>query len=103
MKLIKELSEMIEDEIKDVRKYAEKAVALKSEHPAMADVLMNISKQEGEHMNKLHEQVSKLISEYRGKNGEPPADMMAVYDYLHQKQIEEYAEAKRFQDIYLGR
>lgn len=102
MKLIKELSEIIEDEIGDVQKYAKMAIEVKDEHPALADVLYNISRQEADHMNKLHEQVAKLIIEYRDKNGTPPADMLAVYDYLHKKQIEEYAGAKRYQDIYTG-
>lgn len=103
MKLIKELSEMIEDEIGDVRKYAKKALEVRENYPLLADVLYSISRQESEHMNKLHEQVARIIADYRAKNGEPPADMLAIYDYLHKKQIDEYADAKRYQDIYSGR
>ena len=102
MKLIKELEEMIEDEISDVKKYAKMATKLKAEHPALAQVLYTISTQEEVHKNMLHNEVVKLIENYRAQNGEPPAQMLAVYDYLHQKHIEKAAEAKRYQEIYKG-
>ena len=46
MKLIKELEELIEEEIHDVKKYAKMATELKEEHPALAQVLYNIKHQE---------------------------------------------------------
>lgn len=103
MQIIKTLSEMVEDEIRDIKKYAMFATEIKDDYPQCADIIFNISKQEAEHMNKLHEVVTKIITAYRAQTGEPPADMMAVYEYLHKKQIEEYADAKRVQDIYLGK
>ena len=38
-------------------------------------------------MNKLHGRVAKLIEEYREENGEPPAGMMTLYNYLHERHI----------------
>ena len=103
MKLIQELSEMVDDEIRDVHRYAAKAIEVKEKYPELAETFIALSKSEGDHMNKLHTQVARLIQDYRNKHGEPPGEMMAVYDYLHKKQIESYAEAKRLQDIYSGR
>lgn len=100
MKLIKELEEMIEDEIHDVKKYAEKAAELKSEYPALANVLYTISTQEDAHAMTIHNEVVKLIDDYRRKHGEPPAEMLAVYDYLHKRHVEKMAEARRYQEIY---
>ena len=60
----------------------------------------NISLQEMEHMNLLHNEVTDLIKKYREQNGEPPADMMAIYNYLHEEQIEKAAEVKTMQSMY---
>lgn len=100
MKLIRDLEELIEDEIHDVKKYAKMAVELKAEHPNLAQVLYNISTQEDVHQGAIHGEVVKIIQDYRMKHGEPPAAMMAVYDYLHKKSVDRLAEAKRFQEIF---
>jgi hypothetical protein len=39
------------------------------------------------HMEKLHQEVTELIEEYRKEHGEPPKDMMVLYEYLHEKHI----------------
>lgn len=103
MKLIQELSEMIEEEINDTKKYAMKALEVRDEYPELASVFMTLSKGEGDHQNQLHEQVVKIIRDYRMKQGEPPSEMMAVYEYLHKKHIADSAEAKRLQEMYSGR
>lgn len=103
MKLIKQLEELIEDEIHDVGKYAKMAAELKAEHPALAQALYTISTQEDGHQAALHSEVVALIEEHRRKHGEPPAAMMAVYDYLHKRHIENLAEARRYQEIYKSR
>ena len=100
MKLIKELEELIEDEVHDVKKYAKMAVELKSDHPQLAQVLYTISTQEEGHQQMLHGEVVRIIEQYRREHGEPPAAMMAVYDYVHKKHIERMAEAKRYQEMY---
>ena len=100
MKLIKEIEELIEDEIHDVEKYAKMAAELKTEHPNLAQTLYSISTQEDAHQAALHSEIVALIEEHRRKHGEPPTAMTAVYDYLHKRHIEKLAEARRYQDIY---
>lgn len=100
MKLIKELEEKIEDEIHDIKEYAKMAAEVKAEHPALAQVLYNISVQEDAHQAALHKEAVKVIEDYRRNHGEPPAAMMAVYEYVHQKHIDALAEARRYQDVY---
>lgn len=100
MKIIKYLEEKIEDEIHDIEEYAKMAASVKEDHPGLAQVLYNISMQEDAHQAALHAEVVKIIEEHRRTHGEPPAAMMAVYDYVHKKHIEELAEARRYQDIY---
>ncbi len=100
MKLIKELEELIEDEIHDVKKYAKMAAALKSDHPTLAHTLYTISTQEDAHQAAIHAEVVKIIEEHRRTHGEPPAAMIAVYEYVHDRHIEKLEEARRYQEIY---
>lgn len=100
MKLIRDLEEMIEDEVHDVKKYAKMAVELKDEHPQLAQVLYTISTQEESHQQMLHNEVVKIIENHRKMHGEPPAAMMAVYEYIHKKHVDKLADAKRYQELY---
>lgn len=100
MKLIQELEELIEDEIHDVKKYAKMASELKTESPGLAQVLYTISVQEEAHSNMLHSEVTKIIEQYRKNHGDPPAAMMAVYDFMHKRHIDKAVEARRYQEVY---
>ena len=100
MKIIEILSEKIEEEICDAKSYVDMALKYKDEYPELSRTLYNISTQEMEHMNLLHGEVTAIIKRYRDMKGEPPAEMMAVYDYLHKKQIEKATEVKTMQAMY---
>ena len=100
MKIIKLLEDLIEDETEDVEKYAKLAVEYKDSYPDLAQLFYNLSTQEDGHQASLHNEVVKIIAEHRRKHGEPPAEMLAVYDYIHKKHIEKLAEAKIFQELY---
>ena len=100
MKIIKILSEKIEEEVCDARAYIKMAIEYKEEYPELSRTLYNLSMQEIEHKNLLHNEVTEIIRRYRETNGEPPADMMAVYDYLHKEQIKKTLEVKMMQSMY---
>ena len=100
MKIIEKLSENIEDEIEDSKKYIKLALHNKTEHPELSAVYYELSVAELGHMEILHKQVTQLISMYRAEHGEPPAAMLAVYNFLHNKQIEKVAEIKVLQEQY---
>lgn len=100
MKLIKELTEMIEEEIEGAEEYVKEAIKLKHEHPSLAKTLYDISNQEMSHIDMLHSEVVKLIEEHRRTHGEPPAPMMAVYQYLHERHIDKVNNIRMLQNEY---
>lgn len=97
MKIIEWLSERIDEEIKDGECYAKHAVLYKKDYPRLAETLIKISEEELKHMALLHNEVVDIIEEYRRTNGDPPSDMLAIYEYLHKKQIEKTANVKAMQ------
>ena len=100
MLIIKKLSCMIEDELNDAERYIDNALKEKEERPELARLFANLSNQEMEHMRMLHEAVTEMIDQYRQKNGEPPEAMMAVYNYLHEKNIDHSAKIRVMQNLF---
>lgn len=100
MKIIEKLSQMIDEEIEDAEKYAKCAVKYKQEYPVVAKTFYELSMEELRHMEMLHQNVVRIITEYRQKNGEPPVPMMAVYTYLHERSVEKVAKVKVYQSQY---
>jgi len=98
--IIKKLSEMIGEEIKDADKYIKCALKYKDDLRSLADVFFQLSNDEMKHMQLLHSEVVKIIDDYRETEGEPPAAMLAIYDYLHERHIEAAAEVKASQALY---
>lgn len=100
MKIIKCLSELIEEELNDSQKYVDLALRWKQDDPEVADLFYELSVAEMGHMDKLHTMVAKIIEEYRADNGEPPKEMMTLYEYLHEKHIAHAMEVKVKQGMY---
>ena len=100
MKIIKCLSERIDEELHDANNYIELAMSWKDEQPETANVFYELSTEEMGHVDKLHAEVTRLISEYRQKTGEPPKDMLTLWNYLHEKHIAEAMRIKVKQGMF---
>ena len=100
MKIIKKLSDYIENEIDDAKKYARCSLEYKESEPNLSKLFYTLATEEMDHMSRLHKAVTEIIEEYLEKNGEPPAQMQAVYDYLHEKHIDNATEVKTMLAMY---
>lgn len=100
MEVIRELSEKIEEELSDANKYIKCALRHRDDDPKLAQTYYTLSLEEMKHMNMLHEEVKRIIAEYRAKNGEPPAVMLALYNYEHEKHIKRAAKIKAKQESF---
>ena len=100
MKSIKCLTDRIKDELRDAEEYIDLAEKWKEEDEETADLFAELSAEEMKHMERLHERVTDLISEYREEHGDPPKVMQALYDELHKKQIEHAMLVKVKQEMY---
>jgi hypothetical protein len=48
-----------------------------------------------------HDAVTAIINEYRKTKGDPPAPMMAIYNYMHERHMNKAAAIKNLQDMYM--
>ena len=100
MKIIKCLTGLIEEELSDAKKYAELALTYAAEQPEAAKLFRELSDEEMRHMERLHKAAEKVIAEHRRTKGEPPAEMPAVYSFLHERQIALAKEVKVLQEMF---
>lgn len=97
MKIIKKISEQIEEELKDAKKYIQDAYRYADEYPALSDTYYELSVAEMGHVSMLHDMVAKIINEYAETNSIPEG-MQAIYDYLHEQHIKNARKIKTRQE-----
>ena len=100
MKIIRCISEKIEEELEDADAYIDLAMKWKAEQPETADLFYELSQEEMGHMEKLHKEVAELIEEHRKEHGEPPKDMMTLYAYLHEMHMKKATQIRIKQGMY---
>ena len=100
MTIIKELQEQIDEELRDSEKYIRCALKKRDEDKNVADTYYLLSQEEMAHAEKLHKLVVDKIEEYKRTEGEPPAEMMFLYNYLHEREIEKMKDIKVMWSLY---
>lgn len=100
MKVIKDMSEDIEATLDMAECNIKKAIQYKEECPIAAKSFFNKSVTLMDSLKPQHDAVVALITDYRKEKGEPPAPMMAIYNYLHERHISKAAAIKNLQDMF---
>ena len=101
MKVIKDLSEEIENTLDQAECNIKKAIMYKDDYPVAAKAFYTKSTILMDSIKGQHDAVVALIEAHRKEKGEPPAPMMAVYNYMHSRQITEAAAIKNLQDMFM--
>ena len=99
MEVIKQISQKIDSELEDAEKYIKCAFKARDEFPLLADTYYRLSLEEMNHVAMLHDNVVKIIEDYKRTN-EVPTGMQIIYDYLHERQIKWAAKIKAKQENY---
>ena len=100
MKVIKCLSENIEATLDAAECNIKKAIEFKTEYPVASRAFYAQSVVLMDSIKAQHDAVTTLIEAYRKEKGEPPVPMMAIYNYMHERQMNQAAGVKALQDMY---
>jgi ferritin len=102
MRIIEKLDDHINEELEGAEHYAKCALKHREDNPSLAKTMHAISTDEMHHVSMLHDEVVKLIERHRADHGEPPAAMLAVWEYMHDKHLKEATKIKMLQAEYKG-
>lgn len=100
MKIIKCLCEDIEATLDAAEHDIKEATMWKEEYPVASKAFYAKSVALMDTIKMQHDAVVALIEGHRKEKGEPPAPMMAIYDYMHERHINKAAAIKALQEMY---
>ena len=100
MKIIKCLCEDIEATLDAAEHDIKEAMMYKEEYPVASKAFYAKSLALMDTIKLQHDAVVTLIEGVRKEKGEPPASMMAIYDYMHERQINKAAAIRALQEMY---
>ena len=94
MKILEVLIDKMDDTLEEIEFYATKAHHCKTEHKALADTYIKVAEMHVDIYTMLHDRVVELINEEKRKGVTPPPEMMAIWNYEHEKFVKDFAEVK---------
>ena len=100
MDKLKLLFSLIDDELADAMKYAEKAMHCKGMNVPMAELFYSLSVEEIKHKNMLHNQLVKEMQNFIEENPEKELEVNAVYEVLNERQVEWENSIRTYQSSY---
>ena len=103
MKIIKEITEHIEEEMEGICEYIKFGSKVKHEHEYIYDVIITIIPQEIKHIEMLHEGVVREINKMRemlkSQGKEIPAYMLEMWQEEHEEYVEEMGKIKHKYEV----
>lgn len=99
MKEIAMIADDINEELQGAEHYAKLATQYKLTNKPLAETCATMATQELNHVDMLHTQVAAMIKEVRAKET-PPAGMMDVWNYMHEKHIDMVVRVKALLEAY---
>jgi uncharacterized protein Yka (UPF0111/DUF47 family) len=97
---IKELICKMDDTLEEAEWYAKHAKLDKEEYPMIAETYYKLGQEHLNHYMNLHSAVVSIINEHKKTKGEPPVVMTAIWNYEHEKLMDEYNEIKKMLDSF---
>lgn len=94
MKIIKEITDDMLEEIHDAKHRIERAMEFKPLYPDIARRESEIAAQELTHAEKDHASVVELIENYKKTKDDPPEYMLEYWNEKHKRYIDKYARVK---------
>ena len=101
MQVIKCLCENMERTLDAAEENIKMAIKYKEEFPIAAKAFYNQSVLLMDSIKGQHDATVSLIEWYKKEKDEPPAPMMTIYNYLHERNISKAAAIKNLQDMYM--
>ena len=95
------MSEDIEATMDMAENNIKTAIMYKNDYPIAAKSFYTKSMTLMDSIKPLHDAVVALIEAYRKEAGDPPAPMLAIYNYMHQRHLGKAAAIKNLQDMYI--
>ena len=99
MRIIKEVTKRIKEELKDAQWYAKEALEHKANAPDVAEAYNHLAREEMSHATLLHEKVVALIKRAEMEKAPPPV-MRELWAWQHEEIIEDQVETKRLIEMY---
>lgn len=103
MEIIKKLEKFMDKKIKMADCEIDFALVHKDTEPEIAKLFYELSCSELQDFADMHGHIVTIINAYRRDRGEPPKEMMAVYEYQHEIDIDDMASVKAKQAMYTGK
>lgn len=94
MKAIQIIVNHMDDTLDEANEYYKDYIIYKDEHPMLASTALDMAKTHLELYSKWHIVVTNMINEYKKTKGEPPETMKSLWNYKHEKLMEDYDKLK---------